>query len=127
GDAEVGQHDSSPLAISLGQQDVGGFDVTVQQSALMCIVQRVGDGADDLERQRLRHSRGIPAAQQLGGVGSVDVIHRQPQLSLEFAAVVNTDDVGLPQLGGDVCFAAQPLPVLVVRGQRGGQDLEGVA
>ena len=103
------------------------LDVAVQQSALMCIVQRVGDGADDLESQRLRHSGGIPAAQQFGGVGSLDVIHRQPQLSLEFAAVVNTDDVGMPQLRGDVCFPAQPLPVLVVRRQRGRQDLEGVA
>ena len=39
---------------------------------------------------------------------------------------MNTDDVGMPQLRGDVCFPAQPLPVLVV-GQRGRQDLEGVA
>ena len=127
GNAEVGQHNSSSLGVGFGQQDVGRLDVAVQQSALMCIVQRVGDGADDLESQRLRHSGGIPAAQQFGGVGSLDVIHRQPQLSLEFAAVVNTDDVGMPQLRGDVCFPAQPLPVLVVRGQRGRQDLEGVA
>ncbi len=66
------------------------------------------------------------AAQQFGGVRSLDVIHRQPQLSLEFAAIVHTDDVGMPQLRGDVCFPAQPL-VLVVRRQRGRQDLEGVA
>ena len=74
-----------------------------------------------------RHSGRVAAAQQLRGVGSLDVIHRQPQLALVLAAVVDADDVRMPQLGGEVRFAAETLPELEVRGQRGRQDLEGVA
>ena len=86
----------------------------------MGVIERVSDSGDDLEHLGFRHPGWIPAAQQLGGVGSLDVVHRQPQLAFEFAAVVDADDVGMPQLRGDVGFAAESLPVLVVRGQRGG-------
>ena len=86
----------------------------------MGVIERVSNSGDDLEHLGFRHPGWIPAAQQLGGVGSLDVVHRQPQLALELAAVVDTDDVGMPQLRGDVGFAAESLPVLVVRGQGGG-------
>jgi hypothetical protein len=78
GDAEVGQQDSSPPRIGLSQQDIGGLDVAVQQSPQMGIVQRISNGGDDLEYLGFRHPGWIPAAQQLGGVGSLDIVHRKP-------------------------------------------------
>ena len=119
GNTEVGQQDPAPARVGITEQNVGGLDVAVQQSALMRIVQRVGDGTDDREGLGPRHSGLVAAAQQFGGVGPLDVIHRQPQLTFEFAAVVDADDVGMPQLGGDVRFPAESLPELEVRGQRG--------
>ncbi len=119
GNTEVGQQDPSSARVGVAEQNVGGLDVAVQQSALMRIVQRVGDGADDRESLGPRHSGRVAAAQQFGGVGSLDVIHRQPQLTFELAAVMDADDVRMPQLRGDVRFAAETLPELEVRGQRG--------
>ncbi len=75
GNAEVGQQDPSSARVGIAEQNVGGLDVAVQQSALMRIVQRVGDGADDRESLGPRQSGRVAAAQQLGGVGSLDVIH----------------------------------------------------
>jgi hypothetical protein len=85
----------------------------------MGVIERVSDGGDDLEYFGFRHPGWIPGAQQLGRVGSLDIVHRKPQLSFELAAVVDADNVGMPQLRGDVCFTAQSLPVLLVRGERG--------
>ena len=36
----------------------------------------------------------------LGRVDALDVVHRDPQLVVVFAAVVHTDDVRMPQRGG---------------------------
>ena len=82
----------------IGEQDVGGLDVAVQQVALVRVVERLGDRGDDLgdlvapacpsryaSRSRLRR------------VGAVDVVHRDPQLTVELAAVVHADDVRVPQ------------------------------
>src|SRR5271166_217124 len=60
----------------------------------MGVIERVSDCGDDLEYLGFRHPGWVPAAQQLGGVGSLDIVHRQPQLSLELAAVVDADNVG---------------------------------
>src|ERR1700761_5339411 len=93
----------------------------------MSVIEGVSDGADDLERLVFRNPRWIPAAQQLGGVGSLDIVHRKPQLALDLAAVVDADNMWMPQLRGEVRFAAESLPVLLVRSQAGGQHLEGVS
>ncbi len=64
--------------------------------------------------------------QQLGGVVPIDEIHRDPQPALEFAAIVDADDVRMPQRGGHVGLADEPLTEFVVRADTDGQHLEGV-
>ena len=92
----------------------------------MGVVQRLGDRGDDLDDLLRRQTLRVVAAQQAGGVGSRDVVHRDPELTVALAAVVHTDDVRMPQGGGDICLALESLSVLVVGGHLREQDLERV-
>ena len=100
GNTEVGQQ--NPLLIGAvvghGDHDVGRFDIAVQQALLMCVVQRLGHGSHDPAGPRCWASRRVLFAQQRRGVGAVDVVHRDPQLAVELAAVVHPDDVRMPQV-----------------------------
>ena len=111
----------------VGQQDVGGLDVAVQQVALVRVVQRLGDGDHDLGDLGLGHPVRVALPQQPRRVGAVDIVHRDPELALEVAAIVHTDDVRMPQRGRDVGLAVEPLAILVVRRHRRGQYLERIA
>ena len=126
GNTEVGQQDSTTSHFRAGQQDVGRLHVAVQQVAFVGVVERLGDGGDDLDRFGQGHPVGVTFAHVSRGVGAVDVVHRDPQLPLVFAAIVQSDDVGMPERGGDVGLAVEPLPVLGVSGQRGRHDLQRV-
>ncbi|OBK57451.1 hypothetical protein [Mycolicibacterium fortuitum] len=44
--AEAGQHNASVVPVA-GDRDVGGFDVAVQQTLLMGVVEGAGDGGRD--------------------------------------------------------------------------------
>nr|CRL52805.1 hypothetical protein CPGR_00080 [Mycolicibacterium fortuitum subsp. fortuitum DSM 46621 = ATCC 6841 = JCM 6387] len=125
-DAEVGQHDAALGTLFAGEQDVGRLDVAVQQLALVRVVQCVADSGDDLDDVLGGHALGVLIVQQLGGVVPVDVVHRDPQPALEFAAVVHADDVRVPQRGCHVCLADEPLPEFVVRADAYGQHFESV-
>lgn len=114
------------VSFGAGQQDVGGFDVAMQQVALVRVVEGFGDGGDDFDRLGQGHSGGVPLAHVSSGVGAVDVVHRDPQLPLELTAIVQADDVRVPQRCGDVGLTVEPVAVLGVTGQRGGHDLERI-
>ena len=47
GDAEVGEEHTGVIGIEVGDDDVGGLDVAVQQTFLVGVVQRTGDGGSD--------------------------------------------------------------------------------
>jgi hypothetical protein len=52
--------------------------------------------------------------QQAAGIGALDVVHRYPQPAFRLAAVVNGDDVRMPQRGGILGFAVEPLAIFGV-------------
>ena len=126
GDPEVSQHDSLIRCVGVGDQHVRGLDVPVQQPALMGVVQCRRHGGDELGDLRARHAVGMTLAQQVRGVGAVDVVHGDPQLTVVLAAVVHPDDVGMPQRGGHVGLAFEPLAVLAVGRHLGEQNLQRV-
>ena len=97
GYSEVGQQDSSFTVFWLGEQDVGRFDVAMQYAPLMGVVERAGHRGDDGAHVMCRHSRRVLVFDQLRGVGAVDVVHRDPQLAIELAAVMHADN----DAGGD--------------------------
>src|ERR1700757_122357 len=57
-------------------------------------------------------------------VAAVDVIHRDPELALELAAVVDPDDVWMPHLRGELSLAVEAQPVVVVGCQIRWQHLD---
>ena len=114
GDPEVRQHDSLIGGSGVGQQDVGGLDVAVEQSSIVGVVECVGDGRDDPHHVFRRHSVRVALRQEPVRVGAVDVVHRDPELAVDIAAVVHLDDVLVPQRGRDVGLPVEALPVLTV-------------
>ncbi len=91
----------------------------------MRVVEGLGDGVDD-PHHILGRQPGWMGPQQLAGIDALDVVHRDPQLAVGFAAVVDADDVGMPQRGHQICLAVKPQPVLVVAGDARRQHLERV-
>ena len=126
GDAEVAQQDSLVAGVRVCEQDVRGLDVAVQQLTLVRVVERIGHRIDDADHHVGWHAVRIPLCQQPGGVGALDVIHRNPQMPVDLPAVVYRDDVGMPQGGGHVGFAVEPLAVFGVGGHRRRKHLERV-
>ncbi len=110
-----------------GEQDVGRFDVAVQQAPLVGVVECPGHRGDDGAHVVYRHPVLILGFHQLSRIGALDVVHRNPQLILEVASVVHADDMRMKQRGAQVGFAVKPAPEFGIRRHVGRQDLERVA
>ena len=112
------------LAVLDGDQDVRRLDVSVDESAAVCGVERRRelleqiDGPAWLERPLLE--------QNLAQVGAGDVVHHEEQHSFVLAGVMDADDVGVVQRGGDPHLALESLAELLVLGQLGGEHLQRV-
>ena len=115
GDAEITEeHPGVPAGVRRADENVRRFDVAMQQSLTVGVVQGGGHRGDDRDHRGGRHPSGILARQLAGGVLAVDVGHRNPQLPARLAAVPHLDDMGMPQPGGQVGFPSEPLPVVGV-------------
>jgi hypothetical protein len=98
------------------EQDVGGFDVAVQQTNLMGGVQGQGDPLDDAHRPR-RLQR--PVGQHGLQIATLDQPHIHVEAAVDFAIVVNRNHMRGVQSCRRVSFAAKsPLKLLVVREMR---------
>ena len=98
-DAEVRQQDSLLIivVIEMGEHDVGRFNVAVKQALFVGIVERTGHGGDDPQDLIGWHAVWIPAGEKAARIETVDVVHRDPQLPVVLAPVVDADDVRMPQ------------------------------
>ena len=93
----------------------------------MRIVERTGDRRDYRCYLICWHTSRIPVTQQARCVGSVDVVHRDPQLAVELASIIHAHDVRMPKRGSEVRFPDESLAVVLVTGHIGTQNLERVA
>ena len=98
----------------------------MQQLPLVGVVQRFGHARHDPHDILGRQTAAAVIAEQLRRVGALDEVHRDPQLAVVLAAVVHTDDVGMPQSRDHVGFAVEPLAILAVDGELHRQNLERV-
>jgi hypothetical protein len=115
GNSEVGQEDSLlALVIEMGDHDIGGFDISVQQALLVGVIQRAGNRCDDASNFLDRHSIGISIAQQPSRVEPVDEVHRNPQLAVVLPTIVHTDYVGMPECRSEIGFPVEAGPIFGV-------------
>ena len=94
----------------------------MQQALLVGVVECGSDSGDDGAHVLYRHPGPVAFFDKLCGVGAVDVVHRDPELTIELAAIMHRDHVRMPQPGGQVGFALKPFTVGAVRCYRLGQD-----
>ena len=92
----------------------------------MGVVERAGDRGDDRTDVVVGHAAMEAVPHQPGGVGALDVVHRDPQVTVELAAVVHRDDVRMPQRGGQIGFAIESFAEFLVGRRPFAQDLQRV-
>ena len=92
----------------------------------MGVVERAGDRGDDRTDVAVGHAATGAVPHQPGGVGALDVVHRDPQVTVELAAVVHRDDVRMPQRGGQIGFAIESFAEFLVGCRPFAQDLQRV-
>ena len=118
GETEVGKlHD--PVA---GDHDVLGFDIAMDEVALMGVLERVGDLDGDLRRLGFLDALALLDAIVHGG--TVDILHHEVVVLAGLADVVGGDDVWMIELGGGAALFVEALDELVVVGELLGEDLD---
>lgn len=92
----------------------------------MAEVECIGHRRHDLQDVLFRHAARVGLPNQPTGVCAVHVVHRDPESAVVLATIENTDDMGVPQRGGQFRLANDSRPELPVNRGGPGQDLEGV-
>ena len=118
GQAEVEDLD---LAV-LGDHDVSGLEVAVDDALLVGDLEGLGDLGGDLHR--VGDGDGAPG-DALGEGLALGDLHDQEALAVHVLDAVDAGDVGVGQRGEDLGLAVEALEALGVLGEALGKDLEG--
>ncbi len=123
GQPEVGQVGVRPL-VGAGpvEEHVARLHVAVHEALGMGGIERPGDLAQELDRQRRRQR---PVTQAAGEVGAIDVAHGQEEHPLDLAGLVKRDDVGMVDRRRQARLALEARPEVGVLRQLVGEELEG--
>ena len=92
----------------------------------MRVVQSAGDTGHDGHQFSRRDPVRMVVSEQSRAVDPVDELHRDPQLALEVAAIIDVHDVRVPKAGSHLRFEKEPLAVLLIGGDTRPEDLERV-
>ena len=117
GQTEVGEVD----VLVLIEEQVRGLDVAVDEPARVCRVERSGSLLSDPNRTS-RFQRAL--AEHLLQVGAVDEAHRDVQLAVDLAGVVNGDDIRVLERRRQPRLAQEALPERSIRSEVRGKQLQ---
>ena len=118
GEAEV----ENFRAATLGDENVCGLDVAVNDASVVSGVEGVGAvDADFEEAFEFQRARGDEVLQR----GAVEEFHCDKGAAVVFADVVDGADVGMIQRGGGACFTFEAFERLWVVGEIVGEKFEG--
>ncbi len=123
---EVGQHDSFVAGLRHPEKDVCRLDVPVQQPTAVGVIEGIGDIGDDVRHVGGRNPVRVLVGQQPGGIGAINELHGDPQLAVEVTAVVDGDDVRVPQHRHHLGFPIESLSILVIMADTGTEHLERI-
>src|SRR5260370_41018331 len=107
---------------TLGDEDVRGLDVAMNNATGMGRIQSIGD-LDAEGENRFQFHR--PAGDQVLERGAVEELHDEEGASLFFADVVDRADVGMIESGRGLGLAAKTLQCLPILREVVGKELEG--
>ena len=99
----------------------------MQQAAIVGVIECARDGLKNRVHLVDRHPVLVTLFHQPGRVGALDVVHRDPELTVEFTTIVDADDVRVPQRGGEIGLPVEPFAKLAVRGDGLGEDFDHIA
>ena len=105
----------------LAHLDVGWLEVAVDDAALVCGLERVGDLSSD--GHRFRH-RNRPSLQLLGKILAVDELHHERADDIRAFDAVDMSDVGMVQRGKRLRLTLEARQAVGVRGEELGNDLD---
>ena len=97
--------------LALGDEDVGGLDVAVDDASCVGCIEGIGDL--DAERQDRVQLHGVADDQMLKR-GAVEELHDEEGASGVLADVVDGADIGMIQGRGGFGFTAEPLQRLMI-------------
>jgi hypothetical protein len=112
-DAEVAElHDAVERHHDVRGRDVAvheAVELAVGRAELVRVVERCRRVRTDARDQRDRQALVIAVLEQLAGVHAVDELHRDEVVVLDFAELVDVDDVGVRQLRRELGLAQEHL------------------
>src|SRR5262249_25685422 len=103
-------------------ENVRGFQVPMQDSPLVGVVNSARDAGDELGRSR-RVSGVI--SQNLVKTGALNQLHGEVVLALELAQLVEGHDQGMVEVSNGLGLVAEPLQFIRRRPQSGADHLQG--
>jgi hypothetical protein len=104
------------------EQDVGGLEVSVQDTPLMGMVDRPRDLGDEESRLARRTSE---AVEDLVQARPFHELHGEVVPALELSDLVNRDDAGVVQVGDGLGLVPEAAHLVVVGPGPGADHLEG--
>ena len=121
--AIVSASETSGLDTVTEQKDVAGFDIAVNDSALVGLDQAAGDARHD--RKRFRHVEPRLFFQQLAQARSRDELEHEIGDSVVLVVFEEIDDMGVVGLGHQAGFLVEALEHLTILRHFTAKDLDG--
>ncbi len=118
GEAEVGEFESTVL----GDEEVSGFDIAVDDAVLVSEVEGVADLGEEFEGEG---GGEFAAGDELVDGGTVDEFHDEVAVAGGDVEVVDDGDVGMGEAGHGLGLGAEALDGFAVAGGGRGEDFEG--
>jgi len=107
---------------TLGDKDVGGFDIPMDDARRMRGIERVGDINGKRQQQISFHGTSGDAVLQHY---AVEILHGDKCFPVLFADVINRADVGVVQCGCSLSLASEAREYQRIAGDVLGQEFEG--
>ena len=110
------------MVVGLGEQDVGGFDVAMDEARPVGGVERAADLFGEPQGLPSRQRSAFP--DQALQAGAADVAHGEVEDAFDLVSVVDRDHVWMVEGGRELGLAQEPRAEVLAARQLGGEDFQ---